>query len=143
MNTLQVVDIRLISNQEGLPVVNVIEAVNEGLRSYQIPIHTSWGIHRSNELLRSFDLGMNIEFKSYKQYGLLLDTIMDMLNVKKAFVSLKGQSNVQFAEVSSALIHELSFKYQAEGFSAYMDDIEGYVSEAIDLVLSIRKTTAQ
>ena len=56
-------------------------------------------IHIVNELLRSMDTGVDIEFVTYKQYGNLLMDVMEAI-----------EGNLEFA---------LSYKEGKKGFSTY------------------------
>lgn len=69
----------LKASKKGLPMVSARFKILEGeyknsLLFYNQVIHKGFGLHRNNEFFRSMDLGLEIEFKSFKQYGeLMLD----------------------------------------------------------------------
>jgi len=50
---------------------------------YEFPLVTSMQIHVFNEFLRSLDLGIEIEFKGYAQYGELLNECWEMLAMER------------------------------------------------------------
>lgn len=50
-------------------------------------------IHIANEFLRSLDSGVDIEFKSYKQYAELIENILNSINAQKLEYELKFEDN--------------------------------------------------
>lgn len=143
INPLNIVGLDLVPDKkEGVPLLIVTEEVEGELQFYRLPATKTDEIIAINTLLRSFDLGITIEFMNYRQYTSLLETVMHLLNINKAMEKVKPASSVHVSEVYSVLMDELSFKYKASGIQDYMDNLEGYISEAIDLVLSMRKATA-
>lgn len=70
----------LVASKAGDPMVSIWFKVVNGeykgsLIFYNQVIKQGFQVHLVNELLRSMDTGMDVEFVSYKQYGTLL---MDM-----------------------------------------------------------------
>lgn len=47
---------------------------------YNQVLHTGFGIHNANEFLRSLESGLNVEFKSFKQYNNLIMDIHEAID---------------------------------------------------------------
>ena len=71
-------EIKLSSN--GNPMVSIWFKIDAGQYKgsflfYNQTIHKGFGIHLSNEFLRSLDTGLDIDFKNFTQYG---DLVLDI-----------------------------------------------------------------
>lgn len=142
INPVDVVSIQMMSEGEGRPVVRISEEVNGAIRNHLFPIYTAHGIFVLNQVLESFDLPLDIKFRSYKQYSVLLDEVMQHLNILKLIEHMGDSKQVTVNDVTGVLLDELSFKYEKDGFDAFMDDLEEYVKEAIDIVKGIQNKKA-
>lgn len=94
----------LIASSKGDPMVTiwfkVLTGEYKGSRIFMNQVITQgFQIHIVNELLRSMDTGVYIEFVTYKQYGNLLMDVMEAID-----------GNLEFA---------LSYKEGKKGFSTY------------------------
>ena len=92
----------LIASSKGDPMVTiwfkVLTGEYKGSRIFMNQVITQgFQIHIVNELLRSMDTGVDIEFVTYKQYGNLLMDVMEAID-----------GNLEFA---------LSYKEGKKGFS--------------------------
>lgn len=96
--------IELTASKAGNPMVTiwfkVVSGDFKGSRIFMNQVITQgFQIHIVNELLRSMDTGVDIEFVTYKQYGNLLMDVMEAID-----------GNLEFA---------LSYKEGKKGFSTY------------------------
>lgn len=96
--------IKLTASKAGDPMVTiwfkVVSGDFKGSRIFMNQVITQgFQIHIVNELLRSMDTGVDIEFVTYKQYGNLLMDVMEAID-----------GNLEFA---------LSYKEGKKGFSTY------------------------
>lgn len=94
----------LLASSKGDPMVTVwfkvLTGEYKGSRIFMNQVITQgFQIHVVNELLRSMDTGVDIEFVTYKQYGNLLMDVMEAID-----------GNLEFA---------LSYKEGKKGFSTY------------------------
>lgn len=94
----------LVASSKGDPMVTVwfkvLTGEYKGSRIFMNQVITQgFQIHIVNELLRSMDTGVDIEFVTYKQYGNLLMDVMEAID-----------GNLEFA---------LSYKEGKKGFSTY------------------------
>ncbi len=94
----------LLASSKGDPMVTVwfkvLTGEYKGSRIFMNQVITQgFQIHIVNELLRSMDTGVDIEFVTYKQYGNLLMDVMEAID-----------GNLEFA---------LSYKEGKKGFSTY------------------------
>lgn len=94
----------LTASKAGDPMVSiwfkVLNGDYKGSRIFMNQVVTQgFQIHIVNELLRSMDTGVDIEFVTYKQYGNLLMDVMEVI-----------EGNLEFA---------LSYKEGKKGFSTY------------------------
>jgi len=94
----------LTASKAGDPMVSiwfkVLNGDYKGSRIFMNQVVTQgFQIHIVNELLRSMDTGVDIEFVTYKQYGNLLMDVMEAI-----------EGNLEFA---------LSYKEGKKGFSTY------------------------
>lgn len=96
--------IELTASKAGDPMVSiwfkVVSGEFKGSRIFMNQVVTQgFQIHIVNELLRSMDTGVDIEFVTYKQYGNLLMDVMEAID-----------GSLEFA---------LSYKEGKKGFSTY------------------------
>lgn len=96
--------LELVASKAGDPMVSiwfkVLAGDFKGSRIFMNQVITQgFQIHIVNELLRSMDTGVEIEFVTYKQYGNLLMDVMEAID-----------GNLEFA---------LSYKEGKKGFSTY------------------------
>lgn len=96
--------LELIASSKGDPMVSIwfkiLAGDFKGSRIFMNQVITQgFQIHIVNELLRSMDTGVEIEFVTYKQYGNLLMDVMEAID-----------GNLEFA---------LSYKEGKKGFSTY------------------------
>ncbi|MEG2262136.1 MAG: DUF669 domain-containing protein [Raoultibacter sp.] len=100
----------LVSSKAGDPMVTIwFKVISEGefkgsLIFLNQVITRGFQIHIVNELLRSMDTDLGIEFKSYKQYGELLMDVHEAINDKLEFAlsykeGKKGFSTFDITEV--------------------------------------------
>ena len=71
---------------------------------YNQVINKGFGLHKANEFLRSLDSGIEVEFKSFRQYGELLMDIREAIDGKLEYnlaytEGKKGFSNYEIEEV--------------------------------------------
>ena len=69
-------------DRKNRPALDVL--LNNGIKVYSILLTNAAGVFRANELLKSLDSGLKIEFESYLQYGQLILNINDAIRQKKA-----------------------------------------------------------
>jgi hypothetical protein len=96
--------LELVASKAGDPMVSIwfkiLAGDFKGSRIFMNQVITQgFQIHIVNELLRSMDTGVEIEFVTYKQYGNLLMDVMEAID-----------GNLEFA---------LSYKEGKKGFSTY------------------------
>lgn len=101
--------IELTASKAGDPMVSiwfkVVSGDFKGCRIFMNQVVTQgFQIHIVNELLRSMDTGVNIEFVTYKQYGNLLMDVMEAIDGKLEFAlsykeGKKGFSTYEITEV--------------------------------------------
>jgi len=72
--------VMLMPDHEGKPVVEV----KQGSRFYYFPLTNGFQVHICNGFLRSLDLGIDIHFESYLQYGNMLMECSELLEKRKA-----------------------------------------------------------
>lgn len=82
INPMKVVRMALVPDKKGQQVVSIWEEVRDeaDLRKFEFKITKGYEIHAINELLRSMDTGLDVEFQTYKQYGELLNQVMNLLD---------------------------------------------------------------
>lgn len=69
----------------GNPVMQVTEVVNHyETVLYWFPLKNGLDIHLCNVFLRSLNLGINIRFENYRQYGELIHQCSTLLDARKA-----------------------------------------------------------
>lgn len=99
----------LTSSKKGDPMVTIWFKVIEGeckgsLIFFNQVVTQGFQIHIASELLRSMDSGVDIEFKTYNQFGNLLMDVMEAVDGQVEFVldykeGKKGFSNYEITEV--------------------------------------------
>lgn len=62
---------------------NPVAEAKRGNVYYDFPLTTGMEIHTCNEFLCSLDLGIDIHFETYSQYGMLLMECSELLEKKK------------------------------------------------------------
>lgn len=72
--------VMLMPDHDGKPVVEV----KQDNIFYYFPLTNGFQVHICNEFLRSLDLGIDIHFKSFLQYGNMLMECSELLRKKKA-----------------------------------------------------------
>ena len=70
-------------------------------------ITNGMGLHTVNELLRSMDTGIDIEFVTYPQYGNLLMDVMEAIDGKLEFALSYKEGNKGFNEYKITEVFEL------------------------------------
>lgn len=74
----------LFISDDGIQTVSIMVEDAEGNRiDYLMRATKGYEIHGINELLRSFDLGITIEFVSFDQYEHLIDYCMNLIKTKR------------------------------------------------------------
>ena len=63
-------------------------------------------IHIANEFLRSLDSGVDVEFKSYRQYAELIEEILNSINAQKLEYELKFEDNKGYNKFTIANVFE-------------------------------------
>lgn len=101
--------LELVASKAGDPMVSIwFKIVNgefKGSRIFMNQVITQgFQVHIVNELLRSMDTGLDIEFVTYKQYGNLLMDVMEAIDDKLEFAlsykeGKKGFSTYEITEV--------------------------------------------
>ncbi|WFD09963.1 hypothetical protein [Tepidibacter hydrothermalis] len=83
INSNNLLHLELVPDGKGQPMVLVAFENNNEIQCYNFPATKGYEIHIINELLRSLDLDIKIEFQTYDQYSQLLNHCMDLVNTKK------------------------------------------------------------
>jgi hypothetical protein len=99
---VEVNKMELIESKKGDPMVTiwfkVVNAEYKGsLIFFNQVITQGFQIHIVNELLRSMDTGLDIEFKTYKQYGNLLMDVMEEIDGQLEFALKYGEGKKGFS----------------------------------------------
>lgn len=104
---VEVNKMELVSSKKGDPMVSIWFKVVSGefkgsLIFFNQVITQGFQIHIVNELLRSMDSGLDIEFKTYKQYGNLIMDIMEEIdgNLEFALKYSKGKKDFSTYEIT-------------------------------------------
>ena len=82
INPDMIKQMQLMPDQNGDPMMHVQVANSEEFESYGFPLTKGFQIHFCNEFLRSLNLGIDIMFKTYIQYGFLIWNCFDLLQQK-------------------------------------------------------------
>lgn len=101
--------LELVESSKGDPMVSIWFRILSGdfansMIFYNQVINKGFGLHKSNEFLRSLDSGIEVEFKSFRQYGELLMDIREAIDGKLEYnlaytEGKKGFSNYEIEEV--------------------------------------------
>lgn len=101
--------LELVESSKGDPMVSVWFRILSGdfqnsMIFYNQVINKGFGLHKANEFLRSLESGIEVEFKSFRQYGELLmdihEAIDGNLEYNLAYTEgKKGFSNYEIEEV--------------------------------------------
>lgn len=83
VNIENILDMLLMSDDGYQTVSVLIEDDKENKINYLMKVITAEEIVAVNKLLRSFDLGITIEFVNYAQYDLFIDYCMNLIKVKR------------------------------------------------------------
>ena len=99
---VEVNKMELIGSKKGDPMVTIWFKVVSGeykgsLIFFNQVITQGFQIHIVNELLRSMDTGLDIEFKTYKQYGNLLMDVMEEIDGRLEFALKYGEGKKGFS----------------------------------------------
>lgn len=94
------------------PMVSIWFKITEGELSgsmifYNQVITKGFQIHLVNELLRSMNTDLPIEFKTYKQYGNLLMDVHEAINNQYEFALKYGEGKKGFATYEITKVFEL------------------------------------
>jgi len=101
--------LELVESSKGDPMVSIWFRILSGdfansMIFYNQVINKGFGLHKANEFLRSLDSGIEVEFKSFRQYGELLMDIREAIDGKLEYnlaytEGKKGFSNYEIEEV--------------------------------------------
>lgn len=94
--------LELTASKAGDPMVSiwfkVLTGDYKGNRIFYNQVITQgFQIHLANELLRSMDTGVDVEFKTYNQYGNLLMDVMEAIDGKLEFALKYGEGKKGFS----------------------------------------------
>lgn len=94
--------LELVESKKGDPMVTIWFKVVSGeykgsIIFFNQVITQGFQIHIVNELLRSMKTGLDIEFKTYKQYGNLLMDVMEEIDGQLEFVLKYGEGKKGFS----------------------------------------------
>lgn len=70
----------LCADCSGNPQMIVIDETKKGTTTYHFPLYEGFQIHVCNEFLRSLDMGIGIEFVTYRQYADLIEKCFDAIS---------------------------------------------------------------
>lgn len=106
---VEVDKMELTSSKKGDPMVSIwfkiLEGEYKGNRIFYNQVITQgFQVHLANELLRSMESGLEVEFSTYKQYGELLMDLFEAVDEQLEFAleyseGKKGFSNYKIVEV--------------------------------------------
>lgn len=101
--------LELVESSKGDPMVSIWFRILSGdfansMIFYNQVINKGFGLHKANEFLRSLDSGIEVEFKSFRQYGELLMDIREAVDGKMEYElnyteGKKGFSNYEIGQV--------------------------------------------
>ena len=101
--------LELVESSKGDPMVSIWFRILSGdfansMIFYNQVINKGFGLHKANEFLRSLDSSIEVEFKSFRQYGELLMDIREAIDGKLEYnlaytEGKKGFSNYEIEEV--------------------------------------------
>lgn len=81
---MQIKNIALVADKNCDPVVVVTCKADQ---VHEMPLQKGHQIYICNEFLRSLDLGINVEFEGYSQYGLLIMECAEALEQRNGVVA--------------------------------------------------------
>ncbi|MED4061683.1 DUF669 domain-containing protein [Priestia megaterium] len=98
---VKVEKLELVESKKGDPMVSIWFKILAGdfknsLIFMNQVITQGFQVHIANEFLRSLDSGLDVEFKSYSQYGQLLMDIHEAVDGKLEYVLEYGQNKKGF-----------------------------------------------
>lgn len=103
----------LISSKKGDPMVSIwFKIVGEGeykgsLIFFNQVITQGFQIHIANQLLRAMDTGVEIEFKTYKQYGEILMDVFEAVDETLEFGLTYGKGKKDFSTYEITEVFEV------------------------------------
>lgn len=90
--------LELVSSKSGKPMgtvwFKVLTGEYKGSRIFMNQVvEQAFQVHTFNEFLRSLDSGVEIEFKSYRQYGEMLMNIAEAIDKKLEYALIYGKNS--------------------------------------------------
>lgn len=109
---VEVNKMELIASKKGDPMVSIWFKVVTGeykgsLIFFNQVITQGFQIHIVNELLRSMDSGLDIEFQTYKQYGNLIMDIMEEIDGQLEFALKYSKGKKDFSTYEITEVFEV------------------------------------
>lgn len=104
--------IELRESKKGDPMVTIWFSIlngefqNSKLFVNQL-VNEGWKINQVNELLRSFESGVDIKFESFSQYSEMLTDVFEAVNGKLEFLIDYSQSKTGFPRYSVEEVYEV------------------------------------
>ena len=104
--------LELVESKKGDPMVTIWFKVVSGeykgsIIFYNQVITQGFQIHIVNELLRSLDSGIEVEFKTYKQYGQLLMDIHEAIDGRLEYGLKYGEGKKGFSTYEITDVYEV------------------------------------
>lgn len=95
---VEVNKMELVKSKKGDPMLSIWFKILEGkyknsLIFYNQVMNQGFGVHNANEMLRSLDSGVEIEFVSFKKYHTMLLDINEAINGSLAYALEYGKNN--------------------------------------------------
>lgn len=78
-----IVKMELVPDKKHDPMVSVGVDNDGSLQFYNFPAIKGYQIHSINEFLKSLNLDVEIQFKTYVEYGALLNQCMNLIKAKR------------------------------------------------------------
>ena len=109
---VEVNKMELIASKKGDPMVTIWFKVVSGeykgsLIFFNQVITQGFQIHIVNELLRSMDTGLDIEFENYNQYGNLIMDVMEEVDGKLEFALKYSKGKKDFSTYEITEVYEV------------------------------------
>lgn len=109
---VEVNKMELIASKKGDPMVSIWFKVVSGeykgsLIFFNQVITQGFQIHIVNELLRSMDTGLDVEFQTYKQYGSLIMDIAEEIDGQLEFALKYGKGKKDFSTYEITEVFEV------------------------------------
>jgi hypothetical protein len=109
---VEVNKMELIASKKGDPMVSIWFKVVSGeykgsLIFFNQVITQGFQIHIVNELLRSMDIGLDIQFKTYKQYGSLIMDIAEAIDGQLEFALKYSKGKKDFSTYEITEVFEV------------------------------------